>query len=311
MQDEFRATARSRALKVALAYGVIAGAYILASSLLLGTADVGRKAHAAIEALKGLGFVAVTGAALGIVIFRDYSAILDAKAEAAAAATALARAQSAASLSVVTGAVAHDMRNLLAAAMTSLEFVVPGSDADADSDEALEDLRESLGRLSTLARDLLERSSRPSGYPPSDLDVAEVVGGCVRLTPLFARGHRCRFETSYGDGCVVRARRQELECAVLNLLLNAIDANGRKGGIAVRVARSADRVVITVRDEGPGVPEELRGRIFEPFFTTKGERGNGVGLAVTRGLVRSYGGDVRLSDAGPGAEFEVALPAAG
>lgn len=70
MQDEFRVTARSRALKVALGYGVIAGAYILASSLLLGTADVGQRAHAVIETLKGLGFVAVTGAALGIGIFR-------------------------------------------------------------------------------------------------------------------------------------------------------------------------------------------------------------------------------------------------
>ncbi|MBK7583763.1 MAG: HAMP domain-containing histidine kinase [Myxococcales bacterium] len=303
--------ARRKAVTLALVYGVLAGAYIVASSLLLGEIPIGHRDHAWLETLKGIGFVAVTAVALGVVLHRDYSAILEARAKLAASATALAKAHNAASLSVVTGAIAHDMRNLLAAAITNLDFVGPSAGADAETEEVFRDIRESLDRLSAVTGELLGRGGRnTSTYPPADVDLAKVVEDCVRLTSLFARGHRCEFETSIDGACIVRARRQELECAVLNLLLNAIDANQHIGKIALSVARREEGVVLSVRDEGPGVPQDLRLKIFEPFFTTKGEQGNGVGLSVTRALMRSYGGDVRLSDPGPGAQFEIKLPAA-
>lgn len=304
-------TPRKKALTVAFGYGLLAGAYIVVSSLLLGEAPVGRRDHAVVETLKGIGFVVATAVALGVVLHRDYSAILDAKVRLAASATALARAHNAASLSVVTGAIAHDMRNLLAAAIANLDFVGPSGSSGAEAEEAMGDIRMSLGRLSAFTGELLERAGRTgSTYPPSDVGLAKVLEDCVRLTSLFVRGHRCKFETSVDGDCVVRVRRQELECAVLNLLLNAVDANRGTGRISVAIAGRENQVVLRVRDEGPGVPEELGDRIFEPFFTTKGEHGNGVGLSVARDLMRSYSGDVRLSDRGPGAEFELSLPAA-
>lgn len=302
--------ARRRALVVAVAYGVLAGTYIVVSSMWLGDMTVGAQSHALIETLKGLGFVLLTAIGLGVVLHRDYLAILDSKAKLGASATALARAHNAASLSLIAGAIAHDMRNLVGAAMTNLDFIAPTSSDDPDAKEALGDIRESLDRLSEFATELMGRSGKSaSAFPASQVDLAAVVGDCVRLTSLFARGHKCEIETSCTGDCTVHARRQEIECAVLNLLLNALDANQRKGKISVACERTADGVVVRVRDEGPGVPKELAEKIFDPFFTTKGDHGNGIGLAVTRGLLRSYGGDVRLSDPGPGAEFEVRLPA--
>ncbi len=301
--------ARRRALAVAVGYGLLAGTYIVASSLFLGDSSAGAERHAQIETLKGLGFVLLTAIGLGVVIHRDYLTILDAKAKLGASATALARAHNAATLSLVTGAIAHDMRNLVGAAMTNLDFIEPGS-GDEDAQEALDDVRESLRRLSAFATELMERSGKSaSAYPASEVDLTAIVGDCVRLTALFARGHKCEIETTCTGDCTVHARRQEIECAVLNLLLNALDANQRKGKISVACERTADGVVVRVRDEGPGVPKELADKIFDPFFTTKGEHGNGIGLSVTRGLLRSYGGEVRLSDPGPGAEFEARLPA--
>ncbi|MFO0570965.1 MAG: HAMP domain-containing sensor histidine kinase [Polyangiaceae bacterium] len=303
--------ARRQALKVAIKYALLAGAYVVGSSLLLGALPVGRGGHATVEVLKGAAFVLVTAAALGVVLQRDYAQILDAKARLTASATALARAHNAASLSIVTGAIAHDMRNLLAAAIANLEFVAPSARVDDEAEEALGDIRVSLDRLSAFTSELLERAGKSaSTFPPSAVDLARVVEDCVRLTTLFIRNHRCEFKSTVDGDCVVLARRQELECAVLNLLLNAIDANQHAGLISIALTRSDGGVVLRVRDEGPGVPEELGERIFEPFFTTKADHGNGVGLAVTRGLMRSYGGDVRLSDHGPGAEFELSLPAA-
>lgn len=309
MADLSRLAGR-RAITVAVGYGLLAGAYIVASSLFLGGNSEGARSHAHIETLKGLGFVLATAIGLGFVVHRDYLIILDAKAKLGASAAALARAQSAATLPLLAGAIAHDMRNLVGAAMTNLDFIEPES-ADEDAKEALHDVRESLERLSAFATELMQRSGRSaSAYPVGKVDLPAVVGDCVRLTALFARGHKCEIETSCSGDCTVHARRQEIECVVLNLLLNALDANQLRGKISVACERSADGVIVRVRDQGPGVPKELAEKIFDPFFTTKGENGNGIGLSVTRGLLRSYGGDVRLSDPGPGAEFEARLPVA-
>lgn len=308
--EDSAGTAKRKACKVALGYGLAAAAYIVASSLLVGEVALDPHDHALIETLKGIGFVGVTALALGWLVHRDYRALIGAKAELAASATALARAQNAATLSVVTGAIAHDMRNLLGAAKTNLEFVEPAARGDPDASEALADVRESLGRLTEFATDLMARAGKnPSEFPAADVDLAGVARDCVRLTSLFARGHQCDIALEVESDCTVHGRRQELECAVLNLLMNAVDASDRKGRVSVSCARTNRDVLLSVRDSGPGVPLELADKIFEPFFTTKGSRGNGVGLAVTRGLVRSYGGDVRLSGPGPGAEFVLTLPA--
>lgn len=308
--EDSAGTAKRKAWKVALGYALAAAAYIVASSLLVAELALDPHDHAVIETLKGIGFVAVTALALGWLVHRDYRALIDAKAELAASAAALARAQNAATLSVVTGAVAHDMRNLLGAARTNLEFVESAVRGDPDASEALADVRESLERMTQFATDLMARAGKnPSEFPAAEVDLAGVARDCVRLTSLFARGHQCDIALEVESECTVHARRQELECAVLNLLMNAVDASERRGRVSVRCVRSERDVLLRVRDSGPGVPAELADKIFEPFFTTKGSRGNGIGLAVTRGLARSYGGDVRLAGPGPGAEFVLQLPA--
>jgi len=105
----------------------------------------------------------------------------------------------------------------------------------------------------------------------------------------------------------------QLQQVLLNLLINAEHAlRGRHGKrrITLRTMRSADRIVASVADNGPGMTEELLSRIFEPFFTTKavGE-GSGLGLAISHGIVRQHGGKLRArSTAGAGAAFEIDLP---
>ena len=105
----------------------------------------------------------------------------------------------------------------------------------------------------------------------------------------------------------------QLQQVVLNLLINAEHALvGRKGKrkVTLRTRRSGDRIVASVSDNGPGIPEEMRRRLFEPFFTTKpvGE-GSGFGLAISHGIVRQHGGHLRFrSSPGTGATFEIELP---
>lgn len=101
---------------------------------------------------------------------------------------------------------------------------------------------------------------------------------------------------------------------VLNIVTNAIDAvPAEKGMVNVRTHFDADghAVVLSVADNGPGVPADLRERIFEPFYSSKGHGGTGLGLAVARKIVRELGGTIELiNPPDGGAEFRVHLPAA-
>jgi two-component system NtrC family sensor kinase len=83
---------------------------------------------------------------------------------------------------------------------------------------------------------------------------------------------------------------------LLNLLLNAAEAAGPSGHVAVRVrAAEDDRVEVLVEDDGPGLTPETRARAFEPFFTTR-PRGSGLGLAIVRQVVSAHGGTVEARD---------------
>ena len=102
---------------------------------------------------------------------------------------------------------------------------------------------------------------------------------------------------------------QQLQQVILNLMLNAAEAMNGQGHIELRTEYDAsnDRCIIAVRDSGPGVPEELMTRIFEPFFSTKGT--NGLGLAVSYGIVERHRGTLRVSNAPDGgAEFRIIVP---
>ena len=111
------------------------------------------------------------------------------------------------------------------------------------------------------------------------------------------------------DGLAVRADAVQLRRVLLNLTRNAVAA-ARAGHVALGAAVQGDRVRIEVRDDGPGVPPELREKIFAPFFTTR-EKGTGLGLAFVREIVRDHGSEVDVRDApGGGSVFSFGLPRA-
>lgn len=103
----------------------------------------------------------------------------------------------------------------------------------------------------------------------------------------------------------------QLAQALTNVLLNAIEAMGRGGGVlTLEVGRSAAEVEVRVRDTGPGIPPELQEQVFNPFFTTKAE-GTGLGLPITHRIITRHGGRVRLdSHPGRGTTVTLSLPSA-
>ena len=105
----------------------------------------------------------------------------------------------------------------------------------------------------------------------------------------------------------------ELRQVLINVLMNAVQAISERSGdqnrIMVETGTDQDHLIISVRDTGPGVPDDLKQRIFDPFFTTKPRgKGTGLGLSLSGEIVKKHGGAIEVESSGTGACFKILLP---
>lgn len=140
-----------------------------------------------------------------------------------------------------------------------------------------------------------------------------LAGGQLALESISVDTTRC------GRHVIAVASPALLEQVVLNLLLNGRDAVLTRletepeppGRIKIRARRDHDRAVLVIEDNGTGIPDDLMPMLFEPFFTTKApDKGMGLGLSITFEIIQSMRGEIRASNTGKGARFEIHLPAA-
>jgi signal transduction histidine kinase len=168
-------------------------------------------------------------------------------------------------------------------------------------------------RIDAIVRGLLDLA-RPAAPLLGEVDVAAPVDAALRLARVQGRLRGMEVEVAIPAALPrVSADEGRLAQVFLNLLLNAADAMAGAGRVRV-AARAADgRVLVEVRDAGPGIPGADLGRVFEPFFSTKAAgEGTGLGLAISQGIVESLGGELTAANAdGGGAVFTVALRVAG
>ena len=108
----------------------------------------------------------------------------------------------------------------------------------------------------------------------------------------------------------ILADESQIRQIIMNLCINAIHAMEKGGQLTIATQDRGEEVVLSVRDTGPGIPEDIKDKIFLPFFTTKDvDVGTGLGLSVVHGIVKSHRGRIKaVSEAGKGAEFKVYLP---
>ena len=234
------------------------------------------------------------------------------------------RAQRMESVGTLAGGIAHDLNNILAPIMMSIEILKERT-SDAQSKKILETIGGNSQRGAAIVRQLLSFARGMEGerivVEPLDL---------VRNTETIIKDtfpKNIQLETTLPvKAWTLSGDLTQLHQVLLNLCLNARDAmpNGGRLAIAVENAvvnreiperhgetRAARHVVISVSDTGTGIPASVVDKIFEPFFTTKEiGKGTGLGLSMVLAIVKSHGGFVNVaSNPGEGTTFKVYLPA--
>ncbi len=219
----------------------------------------------------------------------------------------------------LAASIAHEINNPLEAVQNSLYLLGGAVKSDAAEYKYLEIARTETKRMSRILRQMLG-FYRP-GTDLAPIDVNAIVDDAETLVAKRLRQSKVTLVRDLDpDLPKIRASADQIKQVLLNLFLNAAEAMPDGGKLTVTTHHAAanerdmlfDSIRIEVRDTGLGIDEETQARIFEAFFSTKTQKGTGLGLWVSHGIVQGHGGTMKVrSRLGDGTTFVIVLPVAG
>ncbi len=232
----------------------------------------------------------------------------------------LIQAQKMESIGLLAAGIAHEVGNPLTS-ISSLVQVIQRTTHDDFTQEKLELIKSQISRISRIIRDLVDFSRR-SSYEVQLTDINKGIREAVEIVRVGRKSKVIGFHVELSENVPLLALvPDQIEQVFINILINAVDAihealhgpgakEGRRGEITVHSSVADEAVVITISDNGTGIPESALPKIFEPFYTTKsvGE-GTGLGLWVSYGIIKSFNGSISVSSVeGEGTTFTITFP---
>jgi signal transduction histidine kinase len=207
--------------------------------------------------------------------------------------------------------VAHEVRNPLNAISMGLQRLNTEFRPTQDKDEyshLTQLMLEEVHRLNSIVEQFLSLA-RPLEIKPEELRLQDILKELAALEEGNAKQSGTEIRVVVPpDLPLLKADREYLRQTLLNLILNGLQAMPEGGTLTLEANTSNGNLLITVTDNGVGIPRETLPRIFEPYFTTKA-KGSGLGLAIARRIVEAHGGTIAVSsDAGQGCRFRISLP---
>jgi signal transduction histidine kinase len=254
--------------------------------------------------------------ALGMENNRLYGEVRTAFEGMASAQEQLVQTEKARAVGAMAGGIANEFNNLLAIVLGKTQLMLTRA-PEGPVREGLAAVEEAAWRAADIVRRLqgFAATSMDDGTGPVDL--AAVVQDAVALTRALwkdeaeARGAPIELVTDLDQVPPVEGQAAALREAVMNLILNAVDAMPRGGRLGLTLRRIDAGVELNVSDGGEGMPEDVRRRIFDPFFTTRAPHRTGLGLSVVHGVVNRHRGSARVrSEHGGGTTVTLWFPAA-
>jgi len=222
---------------------------------------------------------------------------------------ALRRSDRLATTGRLAASIAHEINNPLEA-VTGALFLLAAADLEPEQKELVLMAQRELSRLSDISRLTLapHRDSKTVGV----INVSELLEAACTTFATSREKRHVVVVTDFDQHATVRANQNELRQVFTNLISNAFDIMPNGGRLSLSVQQQGSYVDISVGDNGPGISPDNLKQIFEPFFTTKGEKGLGLGLWISRNIVKKMRGTLEVtssvSSEDHGTCFTVTLP---
>ncbi len=212
-------------------------------------------------------------------------------------------------LGEMAAVVAHEVKNPLTGINGALQIIADRLPAESRDRKIIADIRARIGSLNDSVSDLLVYA-RPRVPNRTRIELRAILGETASLVRQDAAAGQVSVDVA-GDNPTVHVDPAMMREVFLNLVLNAAQAMGGIGTVSLTVKNGGDACRISIVDDGPGIPEDIRDKIFEPFFTTRA-RGTGLGLAIVRRTLEQHDGHVSVEcPPSGGTVMTVKLPVAG
>ena len=226
-----------------------------------------------------------------------------------------ARSDKLRALGELAAGVAHNLNNSLTVIQGRAQLLLMRSGENEGTKKSLEVITQAVTDCSQTLRRLLDFSRREATKAKAPVDLSELVTSSIEIarpkwqSDSTSRTGTIRVNVDTPEPVYTLGDSAELREVVLNLIFNAVDAMPQGGSIEICARAEGSSARFSVADTGMGMPAEVIARIFEPFYSTKGERGTGLGLSASHGIVENHGGEILVSsEPGKGTRFEIVLP---
>lgn len=219
------------------------------------------------------------------------------------------KAEHLASLGEIAAGLAHDVRNPISGMKGAIEIIHNKTDDSDSNKEVFKEVLVQIDKIDNVIRDLL-RFARPKDLDIRVNPVEECIENSIKLAQMRVKNKDIQFHFSKPDkNIIARLDADKIQDVLLNLLLNSIAAIKIKGNVTIELSvQNEKNLIISVSDDGSGIPKEQLSQIFQPFFTTKSE-GTGLGLSICSKIITAHSGTIEVeSTEGKGTTFTIYLP---
>ncbi len=216
------------------------------------------------------------------------------------------RREKLASLGELSAGLAHEIRNPLGIVKNAAEGLISKERDETQREMLLDIIIQETKRLNKLVTDFLD-FARPTPVEKTEISLKELVEDIVFSVEDEANKRGVEIIPDL-ENVVISIDKYQIRQALLNLILNSLDAMPEGGEIRISLVKEKESATLRIEDSGQGISPEHLDKIFDPFFTTK-EKGTGLGLALVYRIVEAHGGEIKVdSREGVGTTFVVTLP---
>jgi len=219
----------------------------------------------------------------------------------------LIRQERIATIGRLSTSIIHDLRNPLAAIYGGSEMLVDTKLSGAQVERLAANIYRASRQVQSLLQELAD-VTQGRGHAREVCRLREVVTAAYEPLAAMAESRGVTVRIDLEEEVELPLDRSPMERVFQNLLSNAIEAMPNGGSVSVRADRSDREIVVSVEDNGPGIPPSIAAQLFEPFVTAGKKNGVGLGLALSRETVVSHGGDLWSDRKEDGARFVLRLP---